>query len=464
MSRTNILISCTFAWLASNSIHGYFLSSSHNSYWIQSNIPTLLKTGLFANESLLCMFWLYLPPLLLNFILHPIKSHAPYAAPLEKLGLSLWLTGSLILYSASWMQFELLGTYMDFSALEMLLQNSWQLITHLKAMIAEQLYSAILFFILGGYAIYTLSSLSFKPGKYWLFLPLGFAASLAMLSCGSKLMIANSSEAYNDEKLGAFENFKAYSNFLRDLKSGPLSYLKYDIINISAGEQLLENIPVTYYSSPLTSTEDYLADIAPNSINQHNVIFFVVESLNSNMLAAYGDQDQHTREINKIAKKSLIAEHLYSQSSHSNYADIALLSSNYPLRSREIHYYPPNPPYPRVMLQDILKPLGYKSAIFSSQNENWCGMINYLDSGNFDTIFHAGTSKKLRPEININKEGDIERAGKVDDGTTIDTALNWLNSIGDNPFYMYLNMQNSHMPYYTPANFEHRFLSKDSPF
>jgi arylsulfatase A-like enzyme len=124
------------------------------------------------------------------------------------------------------------------------------------------------------------------------------------------------------------------------------------------------------------------------------------------------------------------------------------------------------------MLQDILSALGYKTAIFSSQNENWGGMINYIDSGNWNHIQHAGNYQgTVRVEYNRYQNEDTKayaermvkegKSGKIDDSVTIDDVIQWLDTIDDDPYYLYINLQNSHAPYFVPENFTRQFLRDD---
>src|SRR5439155_23698440 len=93
--------------------------------------------------------------------------------------------------------------------------------------------------------------------------------------------------------------------------------------------------------------------------------------------------------LGALARDSRLYANAYSQASHSSYASPVPLCSQYPLRTRGVYAYPKNPPYPRVMIYDVLKPLGYRTGIFSSQNENCEGRINYLQTPGLDRFFHA---------------------------------------------------------------------------
>ena len=106
----------------------------------------------------------------------------------------------------------------------------------------------------------------------------------------------------------------------------------------------------------------------------------------------YGGTRDVMPAVDALARESRVFTNAYIQASHSNYAGLVPLSSQYPLRSPQMYRYPPDPTYPRVLIYDVLKALGYKTAIFSSQNERWGGMINFHRQSSLDRFFHAGHS------------------------------------------------------------------------
>jgi arylsulfatase A-like enzyme len=167
--------------------------------------------------------------------------------------------------------------------------------------------------------------------------------------------------------------------------------------------------------------------------------------------------------LEKIASEGRAYSDHYTQASHSNYADLCPLSSHYPLRSTGVHLYPENPTYPRVLIYDVLKSLGWHTAVISSQNEVWGQMINYLKTGNVDHFFHSET---YTGPTYVPRDDDgfadflkgSRRSGKIDDRFTVAEAIRWIDTVDDGaPFFIYLNLQNSHIPYETPADFPRRF-------
>src|SRR4030095_4862178 len=107
--------------------------------------------------------------------------------------------------------------------------------------------------------------------------------------------------------------------------------------------------------------------------------------------------------------------------------------SHYPLREATVHEYPTSPAYPRVLIFDVLKALGWKTAIFSSANETWNTMSNYYMTGGLDVYFHALAQGNLPKEEAIMAASDL---GSLDDRVTVTQAMKWIDGRGDAPFYL----------------------------
>src|SRR6185436_7509557 len=141
----------------------------------------------------------------------------------------------------------------------------------------------------------------------------------------------------------------------------------------------------------------YLAGVDRDRVNRWNVIVVLVDSFRVDQLRATGGAREVMPALEALAAEGRVFPDCVSQASHTDYAAPAVFSSHYPLRSRDIYRYPKNPPYPRVMVYDVLHALGWRTALFSSQNEEWGQMTNYLQTGGLDVVFHfrtAGISEK----------------------------------------------------------------------
>jgi len=251
---------------------------------------------------------------------------------------------------------------------------------------------------------------------------------------------------------------------IRENISGPWSFAFAEFVNQTSDSVtgLPLDASLRILQRPLMPVDQYTAWARQKPHHRWNVVLLTVESLRADQLRAYGSNRDVMPALDQLASEARVFLNSYTQSSHTNYATIVPLSSHYPLRSPTMYSYPKNPTYPRVLIYDLLKALGYRTAIFSSSNENWSGMINYLDTGNLDRFIHAANSKK--PTYLMAGDAgfaawarDSSHAGSLDDSTTVDEAIEWLDGVGDNPFFVALNFQNSHLPYPIPPNFPRRF-------
>lgn len=214
---------------------------------------------------------------------------------------------------------------------------------------------------------------------------------------------------------------------------------------------------------PQVAMDDYLA--TAGDVKRWNVIVLLVESLRSDQITACGAKRKVMPAVESLADEGRVFANNYSQDTYSARADMCPLSSQYPLREVWFRPYPRIIPYPRVLIHDILKPLGFRTAVFSSQNEHWQGMYNYLNTGSIDHFLHSDTYEG----DTYTHESDhgfatwaqkTGRSGKIDDRDTVDEAIKWIGEWKDEPFCIYMNLQASHVPYDPPRDFPRRFGPK----
>jgi len=251
---------------------------------------------------------------------------------------------------------------------------------------------------------------------------------------------------------------------LRDDRAGPFAHVLGQVAGSLRREPdamaRLDTIGIK--RRPLVPMASYLRTVDRERVKRWNVVVIIVESLRANQLRAYGARRDVMPAVDALAGEARVYANAYTQASHSSYASPVPVSSHYPLRTRRTYTYPKDFPYPRVMMYDVLKPLDYGTGIFSSQNEHWEGMINYLQTAGLDRFFHPEVFKG--PTYTM--EGDTgfsswvkstKHAGSVDDHFTIDEAIRWVDERKEQPFFIALNLQNSHLPYVVPDGFPRRF-------
>jgi arylsulfatase A-like enzyme len=212
----------------------------------------------------------------------------------------------------------------------------------------------------------------------------------------------------------------------------------------------------------ITSAE-YAKQVRPGHAPRMNVIVVLIESLRRDELVAEGSAREVMPSLDSLARESTVYTDVIAPAAQSDYATTSILSSQYPLRNITFRPFPASVPYPRVLPYDILRRFGYRTAIFSSQNENWEGMLNFLNTGNVEHFLHAETFKG--PTFSANADRGLHdwiektgHAGKIDDADNITEAIAWNDSISPSaPFFEYVNLQSSHNPYLLMRKFPPRF-------
>ncbi|UCC73369.1 MAG: sulfatase [Gemmatimonadota bacterium] len=385
-------------------------------------------------------------------------------------GVQVLLVWSLcLLYAASWMSFRGVGRFLDLGALRFWLANPVQILQHVGHL---EPYTLVLV---------PIATLAAALGLCF-FLPRvkrrvdrrasrGIVAvsglllgAFLLVAWGGAMDRAYALDPVVDPAVGMIYTRGDLYAAARDGRTGPVTHFIADLRHLfwDRTEPALASDEIPLIQRPIIPLDDYLAAADTENVSRWNVIVIIVESLRDDQLLLYGGTREVMPAVEELCRGARVFTNNYTQSSHSNYSDLAPLSSHYPLRSRRYHIYPEHPTYPRVLIYDVLKALGYRVAVFSSQNENWGGMINYLRTGSIDTLLHAenfeGPTYVPRQDIGFaDFVKGSKRSGKIDDRFTVGAASDWLDSIGDDPFFIYMNLQNSHIPYETPADFVPRF-------
>src|SRR5690606_6163113 len=245
----------------------------------------------------------------------------------------------------------------------------------------------------------------------------------------------------------------------RRFHAGPIAALLYHLPSSKLRTALTDvKTPLEIVRPPLVPLSSWLSGAKP--LSRPNVIVVLVESLRADIL-------NHPRSImphlDDLSRRAQVFSNVYTMASHSDAADPCPLSGQGPLRAaRGSPSYPQEPPDPRVLIYDILKGLGYRTALISSQNETWGDMINFFDTGGLDYILHSETYKGPTyvpdgdPTFKRFLSGS-KKAGKIDDRFTVGEAIRWIQEGGEQPFFIYMNLQNSHVPYRRPADYRARF-------
>jgi membrane-anchored protein YejM (alkaline phosphatase superfamily) len=161
-----------------------------------------------------------------------------------------------------------------------------------------------------------------------------------------------------------------------------------------------------------------------------------------------------------LSKKSILFEHAYAPSSHSDYSDPAIYASRLPIFGDSHVYFSPTDPWPRPIIHTSLKQHSYKTAHFSSQNESWGGMRYFFPKDKMDVFFDP-ESTDLPTYLEKKDSGayrglihGVMTKGNLYDNATTDAAISWIKEHAHSPFIVSLNFQTTHFPYKLPPDEE----------
>lgn len=275
------------------------------------------------------------------------------------------------------------------------------------------------------------------------------------------LTLASSVEIARDRTTGELEvGAQRFARYARR-EAGPLTTLVSSEFADWAGTASRWPAPrlaLPIHERPRVAMASYVATV-PADAKRWNVVVILVESLRHDALTLLGGRRMVMPRLEDLARRSLTLSRAYANATHSSLADPSALSSQHPLRAAGARDYPTVIAYPRVLLWDLLAPRGYRTAIVSSQNEHWAGMLNFLRTPSLEVLFHAETyHQTYMPTGDAGFAGWAKRfqnSGKVDDRDTIDELIRVIGT-SEEPLAVYTNLQNSHFPY--------RFPPEGAPF
>ena len=183
-----------------------------------------------------------------------------------------------------------------------------------------------------------------------------------------------------------------------------------------------------------------------------NVLIVMLESVPHRHLGYEGYRRGVTPNLDELAKNGLRVRRTWATATHSNYAQMAVLSSLLPRRRHHLDMYQ-DLDYPRFLQHDLLTRLGYVTATVSSQDETWQGMRRFQDTGTPTHYWHA--LDHAGPHLDIGSER------VVPDEITVAQVKDWLEHHQDAPWGLYVNLQATHFPYKLLGHVPRRFRPDD---
>ncbi|MCC6522191.1 MAG: sulfatase, partial [Polyangiaceae bacterium] len=172
-----------------------------------------------------------------------------------------------------------------------------------------------------------------------------------------------------------------------------------------------------------------------------NVLLVTLESVGIEHLGFAGYDRPTTPELDALAREGLWMRRAWTTATHSNYAQMAILSSLFPRRGSSLDQYE-RLDYPRFLFHDLFALLGYATATISSQDEQWQGMIDFERTPTPTHFWHSPDWKG--PHLDIGSEV------VVPDDKTTDGILAWLAEQRGRRWALYANFQATHFPYPLP--------------
>ncbi|MFN7904159.1 MAG: sulfatase, partial [Pseudobdellovibrionaceae bacterium] len=374
------------------------------------------------------------------------------------------LTIFILAYTFSWGQFITMGAFADMDSIRFGLGNGIQIILHLFSLSSMSVVILLALFFVPFIGNKLITSY-FKRVDLRIIAAIHFIVFVVFATLGVWNRALPAKARMKDQD-GQNWSVQERIDVLHRDELGPSSFLFQSLFMngeqdersfVSSDLIEAEYVPRTYrYEARLPE-------------KPKNVIVLILESLRPDQLMSFGGRRSAMPTIDALASSSLTFQRTYTNASHSNYADICPLSSQYPLRSHRQYFYPRLSPYPKTLIYDDLKSLGYKTAFISSQNENWGRMKFFLESPSLDLFFHSESSGEATYISTTDtgfqawiKKNNV-RSGKLDDATTVQRAIAWVQENQRVPFFLSLNLQSSHVPFVMPENFERKFSQSREP-
>ena len=356
---------------------------------------------------------------------------------------------ALLVYASTWVMFFQAGRFPDIEAARFVLWNH-RLLAH-YVLAAEPHYLVLA-------ALVVLATIVTVPAVFWFHARQRPSSThQRQFIIGVVVMLAAARGLWNalpreESMLRAVDRIHALRFGVHPSLSLLLAYYH---------NQNPDPIPDCLSAEDLVPIELPAASPSRTTVPAYSVIFVAVESLRHDVIDLHHQGQAVLPNINSLTRSGAHFTRAYAQSTHSDYADVCLVSSLYPLRTQEHHYYNPSDPWPRTLIYDVLKPLGYATAIISSQNERWGGMADFLDSPSLDLFYHPETAGRATMRVDDRDPGFAREvksgalvAGKFPDSHTTDRAIDWISEqvAADRRFFLSMNLQSSHFPYLMPAD------------
>ena len=192
----------------------------------------------------------------------------------------------------------------------------------------------------------------------------------------------------------------------------------------------------------------------PAAIGIKNVIVYVLESVPSKYIEAYGSKFPVTPVLNKHRRHAMKFDNIYAHTANTNVSLVALLTSTYPWLSTQF-VTREFPHFPVHSLMNELRKYGYRTAYLTSADGTFDGQDEFLahhgaevredyrtipcdrtiNTGGFEQAVHDLVARRQYFE-------------GVHDDCTVDALIRWIDTSHDRPFFALMWTFMTHHPYF----------------
>jgi hypothetical protein len=167
-----------------------------------------------------------------------------------------------------------------------------------------------------------------------------------------------------------------------------------------------------------------------------NVLLVALESTGARHLGLYGGAPDPAPNLTALAQQAIVFDRAYTVYPESIKGLFATLCSRYPAFDMPADDYAQ---VPCASIAFALGSAGYRTALFHSGRFMYLGMASIIERRGFDVMEDAGAIG-----------GRVDSSFGVDDASTVEHVLSWIDSLGQHaPFFVTYLPTSGHNPYVT---------------
>lgn len=204
------------------------------------------------------------------------------------------------------------------------------------------------------------------------------------------------------------------------------------------------------WGAPILRSSGRFIDYSTNN-DTLNVILITFDTCRADYLGCYGNQWIHTPNIDRLANEGVLFENLCAASSTTAPSHVSIFTSFQPNLHGVINNGWKMPDsLPR--LSQYLLEQGYKTGASVSVHyliDQYSGLGKYFDWFDYRNIKWM---KKFGKDLPY-----VSRGGRE----TTSAAIDWLEKIKENPYFLWIHYYDSHAPYFAEGEFHKMYYSGD---